>query len=95
MKLVTIISEPILENELVTLVTEAGARGYSVGKVHGEGMRAGRTGDLSGPNIRLESVVKKEVAEKILSVLANEYFPRNALIAFVSDVDVVRGDSEF
>ena len=47
---------------------------------------------LRGDNMRLEVVVSPEVADAILERLAQEYFPNYALVAWVADVQVVRGE---
>lgn len=42
--------------------------------------------------MRIEVVVSDEVADRILDHVAEHYFPNYAVIAFVADVAVVRGD---
>jgi hypothetical protein len=39
-----------------------------------------------------ETLVTAELAERILALVAAEYFPRYAVIAFAQTVEVVRGD---
>ena len=51
-----------------------------------------RSKTLRGDNVRLEVVVSPEVADAILERLAQEYFPNYALVAWVADVQVVRGE---
>ena len=51
-----------------------------------------RTSPMPGENIRLEAVVTAAAAEEILETLATEYFPHYALVAWVADVQVVRGE---
>ena len=91
-KLLTIVAEQGLENRLVTLVHHAGAKGHTVSPAHGEGPRGQRFGDLTGGNIRLETVVSAEVAESIIAALQEDYFPHYAVSCWVSDVEVIRED---
>ena len=91
-KLLTVVSEASLESRLVSLVHEAGAKGHTVSPAHGEGPRGQRFGDMSGGNIRLETVISSEVAETIIESLENDYFPYYAVSCWLSDVEVVRDD---
>ncbi|MGQ9510691.1 MAG: P-II family nitrogen regulator [Thermaceae bacterium] len=58
----------------------------------GEGSRGLRTMDWEGKKIRLETIVSEEVALRILSRLQEAYFPYYAVVAFVENVEVVRGE---
>ena len=88
----TIIAEAVLRERLVDELLAAGATGYTSWLVDGEGSRHLRSGDLPGENILIETIASPDVAEQILAKLSSEYFPHFALIAYVSDVWVVRGD---
>jgi len=92
LRLVTIIAEPVLQDRMINLVKRNGAKGYSIGEVQGEGPRGICASDVAGANLRLETIVATDVAEKIIDELAEKFFPKFSLIAFVTDVDVVRGD---
>jgi nitrogen regulatory protein PII len=92
LKLVTIVAEPVLEEQITTSLRALGARGYTVGDVHGAGSRGMRASDPPGEGVRIETVVSPEVAERILERVAEQYFPHYAVIAFVTTVEVVRGD---
>lgn len=91
-KLVTIIAEGFLEERLVRDIKKLGAKGYTITAARGEGSRGVRASEWEGGNIRLETVVSPLVAEKILGYLAEVYFANYAVIAFVENVEVVRGD---
>lgn len=91
LKLVTIVAEAILEKRLLEEVRRQGAKGYTLTYARGEGSRGLRTMDWEGKNIRLEVIVGEEVAERILRTLQENYFPYYAVIAFVENVEVVRG----
>lgn len=91
-KLVTVIAEAILEERLVRDIRRLGAKGFTRSEVHGEGSRGRRVGDVEGANVRLECLVSADTAERILGELAEHYFENYAIVAFVEDVSVVRGD---
>jgi len=84
LKLVTIVAESILER--------LGAKGYTTVPARGEGSRGMRSLDWEGQNIRLETIVPEEVALRILARLQEAYFPHYAVIAYVENVWVVRGE---
>ncbi|MCX7782254.1 MAG: transcriptional regulator [Meiothermus sp.] len=92
LKLVTIIAEGFLEEKLVREVKKLGAKGYTITPARGEGSRGVRASEWEGNNIRLETIVSPAVAEKILARLAEVYFANYAVIAFVENVEVVRGE---
>ncbi len=89
-QLVTIIAEPVVEHRLLDDIKQCGAKGYSLGHVSGEGSTGNRSLDLTGPSIRLETVVTDRVAEAIMDLLAAKYFDRYAVVAWMSPVYVAR-----
>jgi nitrogen regulatory protein P-II 2 len=91
-KLLTIVAESGLENRLITTLNSAGAKGYTVSTAHGQGPRDQRAGDISGGNIRIESVVQSEVLDRIIAALEADYFPHYAVSSWISDVDVIRDE---
>lgn len=91
-KLLTIIAEAVLEDRLTREIRELGARGFTRSEVRGEGSRGRRVGDVEGANVRLECLVSSETAERITAALAERYFENYAIVVFVEDVSVVRGD---
>lgn len=92
LKLVTVVAEPVLEERLVEAIHRLGARGHTVTTAHGAGSRGMRASDPPGESVRIEAVVSESVAERILDHVASVYFPNYAVIAFVTDVQVVRGE---
>ena len=89
---VAIVAEAVLRERLIDEVLSAGAKGYTLWPVEGDGSRHVRAGDVPGENIRIETITTPEVADRLLSKLARDYFADYALIVFVTDVHVVRGD---
>lgn len=90
--LLTVITESILKERLIQDVRQAGARGYTITDAEGEGVRQRRVGEILGANIRLETIVSPEVAERLLGVISTEYFERYAVVAYLSTVSVIRGE---
>lgn len=89
--LVTVVAEAVLEPQLVELVKAQGATGFTVTAARGEGSRALRAGMEAG-NVRLEAIVSEEAADAIVTRLSERYFTNYAVIAWLTDVSVVRGD---
>lgn len=92
LKLVTIAGEAVLAEHLPAELRALGATGWTMTDARGEGSRGMRSGQIRGDDFRLETVVSPEVADRILERLATHYFPDYALVAWVSDVQVVRGE---
>ncbi len=92
LRLVTIVAETILEERITRELVELGATGFTVTESHGRGSRGMRTGDIPGDSVRIEVVVATSVADAIVERLRDAYFPHYAVIAWLTDVDVVRGE---
>jgi len=91
MKLVTIVCEAYAKEAVKKLLREAGAHGYTLFAVEGDGARGERTGDIREfANLQIEVIVPPEVADCLLGRLQKELFPGYAMIAFESDVRVLR-----
>lgn len=92
LKLVTIVAERILEDRLLREITRLGAKGYTVTDARGRGSRGVRASEWEGPDIRIETLVSADVAVRIMTHVADTYFEYYALIAYVQDAQVARGD---
>ncbi len=91
MKLVTIVCEAYAQTPVTEILREVGAHGWTLFAVEGDGSRGRRPADIRAfANIQIEVVVQPEVAQKLLERLEQEFFPRYAMIAFESDVRVLR-----
>jgi len=88
--LLVIVAEALLKDRLIHSIREAGAKGFTVTEVAGEGSRQRRVGELLGDNIKIEVIVNREIADRVLVVLQKDYFPHFAVIAYLSEVQVVR-----
>jgi nitrogen regulatory protein PII len=93
MKLVTIVCEAHAKAAVTKLLREVGAHGYTLFPVEGEGSRGQRPADIPEfANIQIEVIVRPEAAGQLLQKLGQDYFPRYGMIAFESDVRVLRKD---
>jgi nitrogen regulatory protein P-II 2 len=89
---VTIVAEALLEDRLLRELRGLGARGFTIAEVRGEGSRGVRASDWEGRDVRIETIVAGDVADAVLAHVAEHYFAHYAVIAWVEDVEVVRGD---
>ncbi|MGC9451641.1 MAG: P-II family nitrogen regulator [Oceanipulchritudo sp.] len=92
MKRVTVIAESVIQHQLEEDILNLGASGYTSTEADGRGSRGVRASEWEGKNVKIETVVRPEVAEKLLDHLARHYFEHFAVIAYAHDVEVVRGD---
>lgn len=92
LKIVTIVTERILEARLLRKIEELGAKGYTLTQAAGKGSRGVRASEWEGPDTRIETLVSEEVAEKIVDYIAETFFEHYAVIVYVQDAQVVRGD---
>jgi len=91
MKLVTIVCEAYAKDAVKKLLREVGAHGYTLFEVEGDGSRGERPADIREfANIQVEVILKPDAAQKLLERLHAELFPRFGMIAFESDVRVLR-----
>lgn len=90
-KLITVICEAALEQELTQAISKFGASGYTVSDARGKGAHGVR--DASWPenaNIRIEVLCDESIASRILDLLVDNYYTNYTLVTFVSDVGVLR-----
>ncbi len=93
MKLVTIICESLAREPLKKLLTAAGAHGYTLFTVEGDGIHGQRRAEIREfANIQVEVIVPPVVAEKILAQLEQDFFKKFAMVAYETDVRVLRQD---
>lgn len=91
LKLVTIVTERILEDRLLRKVEELGAKGYTLTQATGKGSRGVRASEWEGPDTRIQSLVSESVANAIVEYIADNLFEHYAVIVYVQDAEVVRG----
>jgi nitrogen regulatory protein PII len=92
LKLVTIVAERLFREKVQEELRKLGAKGFTVTDAVGQGSRGVRASEWEGRNVRIETVVPPEVADRIVEHVAERYFEHYAVIVWVQSVDVVRGD---
>jgi nitrogen regulatory protein PII len=91
MKLVTIVCEAAAQDAVTKLLRETGAHGWTSVAAEGDGARGRRPADIREfANVQIEVIVPPEIAGALLERLLKDYFPRYGMIAFESDVRVLR-----
>jgi len=92
-KLVTIITEVVLEADISEALEKLGATGYTVTNARGKGSRGVRdAGWSASANIRIEVVCSDDVASRITDHMRRHYYEDYAMLIFESDVKVLRPD---
>jgi len=92
-KLITVICEALAREPLQRLLDAVGAHGYTVFTVEGDGQQGQRTADIREfANIQLQVIVPAATAERLLGRLEQEFFPKFAMVAYETDVRVLRRD---
>lgn len=89
--LLTVIFENVLRDEIETVFVKGGASGFSVTRVDGKGSRGVRASEFEGPNLKIEAIVSAELSDSILKVIEQSYFEDYAVIAWETQVNVLRG----
>ena len=91
MKLVTIVCEAHARDAVTKLLRSTGAHGWTLFAVEGDGSHGPRPADIPEfANIQIEVIVQPAVAQTLLERLAKDFFPRYGMVAFESDVRVLR-----
>lgn len=76
---------------MTKLLRAVGAHGWTLFSVEGEGSQGKRFADIQeSANIQIEVIVPPEVSEQLLEKLSQDLFAPYAMIAFESDVRVLR-----
>lgn len=92
LKLVTVIAEAVISEKIIREIHRLGAKGHTASAAEGQGSRGVRASEWEGKNIKIETLVSEPVADQILDLLAIDYFPNYAVVAYVQDVQVARGE---
>lgn len=91
MKRITIIGDETVRYRIVKEIQEMGCTGYTDYIVHGKGDRGVRPRHAEPANAKIEVIATLEVAERILNHIEEHYFDKYAMIAFLDNVEVLRG----
>lgn len=89
-KLLTIITEAVLENLLIEEITLLGVRGYTVSDARGRGAHGFRSGNWRKEgNIRIEVVGDADLCAAIVERLRDIYEQDYGLMMFMTPVEVM------
>ena len=92
-QLLTIICEADIERQLVSEFHRLGIGGHTITDARGHGKHGDRDGLWpASANIRLEVLCESAVLDVLLTLLEENYFKNHGLVAFVSEVAVLRAD---
>ncbi len=89
-KKVTIVCDDALEFHLIDDLKKCGVKGYTIEEAKGFSSHGFRDNELDGRNIKIETIVDSALSEKIFKMLEEKYFQKLVIIAYVSDVKVLR-----
>ena len=94
LKRLTVVAADELEEELTTKFVEFGASGYTAISCRGVGRSTLAEGNgIANSQVRLEAVVPRDVAERILDYLRSDVLPTHKITACTETVEVLREDS--
>lgn len=91
-KLLTVVAEQVLADRLSRAILTAGALGYTLTPARGVGARNLRSSSLGGDNIRIEVIADEATARRLLQMVTEKWFPHFAVVAWLADIEVVRGE---
>lgn len=86
--LVTIISEAVLQDRLIRLLTKLGVSGYTIIPAQGAGSHGKRMGDIAGynTNVEVKTIVTSDLSNQLLEDL-KPFQATHALIVFQQKVE--------
>ncbi|PIE23675.1 MAG: transcriptional regulator [Planctomycetota bacterium] len=90
-KLLVVVTEAEIEDEIVRTLEEAGAHGYTVSEVRGKGERGLRSaGWRRDANIRVEVLCGEAAAEHFIEVLQERFLANYAMVLWTCEAMVLR-----
>lgn len=90
-KLLTVITEAVLESALTRDLGKLGAHGYTIVDARGKGHRGVRdAGWEASGNIRVDVVCSEDTARRIAAHLQQHYYDDYAMILLLGEVEVLR-----
>lgn len=90
-RLVTIVAERVVRDDLLNAIHRLGATGHTLQEVQGEGSRGLHGATWERPSVKIETVVTEDVADRIAQHVADHYFQHHSVILYLQDVEVLRG----
>lgn len=93
LKLVTVVGESVIMEDIAEEGMKLGATGFTISEVSGHGSRSARNvaSTTGAQTMKVEFVVPADIATSILTHVSHQYFEDYAVIAWLGDVQVVRG----
>ncbi len=89
--LVTVFTEATIEHVLIKDMDRMGIRGYTISDARGKGSRGVRDASWDeSRNIRIEVICARPQAEALLAHLQARYYSNYAMVAYFSEVEVLR-----
>ena len=89
----TIVAEKAIENLLVNDLKRLGARGHTRWYVAGEGTHGSRQDDWEqSRNVCIQVICDPAIGEAVLEHLYRKYYQNYAIIATVTEVEVLRAE---
>ncbi|MCM8538561.1 MAG: hypothetical protein NE334_21645 [Lentisphaeraceae bacterium] len=93
LKILTIVTESVLENQIAEDIEKHGAHGYTITDARGKGHRGLRDAGWDyNSNIRVEIVCNLKTCNAISKFLLDTYYNDYAMITFSYDVTVQRSN---
>lgn len=95
-KKVVIITEKLILDQVLKLVEDAGATGYTVTSAGGKGSRNVRSEDRTRvvdafSNVKIETILgDAAAAERIATEVADTYFVNYSGVTYLQDVEILR-----
>ena len=90
LKLLVIVAEAVLRDRLVAELETLRVPGCTLTTAMSWAREGLGSRDFEGPSVRIEVVASAEVTDAILTTLTEHYFPTWSVMAWVSDVFVIR-----
>jgi len=89
--LLTVYTEATIEHVLIKDMDRMGIRGYTISDARGKGSRGVRDASWDeSRNIRIEVICARAQAETLLGHLQARYYANYAMVATISEVEVLR-----
>ena len=86
----TVVAESLMQERLLDALSACGAQGWTLMMAQGHGPSRHGVSGIEGGNVRIETLVSREVAARIWELLERDFFPHYAVSAWAYDVSVAR-----
>lgn len=91
--LLTIVTEAVLENDLIELFAAKSIRGWTIVAARGNGAHGEKHGNFdANENIQIELITDTASAENLAAAIQQQFGANYALVQWLSEVRVLRGE---